>query len=94
MPFGLLFDPLSGVMLLLVTGVGALIHIYSIGYMHGDSRVPRYFAYLNLFIAMMTILVMGDNYAAAVFGLGRRRPVLVPADRPSGSSGAASARRR
>jgi NADH-quinone oxidoreductase subunit L len=67
-PFGLLFDPLSGVMLLLVTGVGALIHIYSIGYMHGDPRVARYFAYLNLFIAMMTILVMGDNLLLLFLG--------------------------
>ncbi|MBC8076757.1 MAG: NADH-quinone oxidoreductase subunit L [Chloroflexales bacterium] len=67
-PFGLLFDPLSGVMLLLVTGVGALIHIYSIGYMRGDARVPRYFAYLNLFITMMTILVMGDNLLLLFLG--------------------------
>ncbi len=67
-PFGLLFDPLSGVMVLLVTGVGALIHLYSIGYMHGDSRVVRYFAYLNLFVAMMLFLVMSDNMLLLFLG--------------------------
>ncbi|HWL66341.1 MAG TPA: NADH-quinone oxidoreductase subunit L [Actinomycetota bacterium] len=59
--FDLRIDPLSAVMLLVVTGVGTLIHIYSIGYMHGDSRFSRYFAYLNLFAASMLILVLADN---------------------------------
>jgi NADH-quinone oxidoreductase subunit L len=67
-PFGLIFDPLTGVMTLLVTGVGALIHIYSIGYMHGDPRVVRYFAYLNLFVLMMLMLVMADNYLLLFLG--------------------------
>ncbi len=67
-PFGLLFDPLSAVMILLVTGVGSLIHVYSIGYMHGDARPVRYFAYLNLFIFMMLILVMADNMLLLFLG--------------------------
>jgi NADH-quinone oxidoreductase subunit L len=67
-PFGLLFDPLTGVMVLLVTGVGALIHAYSIGYMHHDSHVVRYFAYLNLFVAMMLSLVMADNLLLLFLG--------------------------
>src|SRR5687768_12838370 len=57
----LLIDQLSGVMLLVVTGVGTLIHIYSIGYMHEDPRFPRFFAYLNLFVAFMLILVLAEN---------------------------------
>ncbi|NJN65814.1 MAG: NADH-quinone oxidoreductase subunit L [Chloroflexaceae bacterium] len=67
-PFGFLFDPLSAVMVLLVTGVSSIIHIYSIGYMHGDSRVVRYFAYLNLFVAMMLCLVMADNLLLLFLG--------------------------
>jgi NADH-quinone oxidoreductase subunit L len=57
----LLVDQLSMVMVLVVTGVGALIHVYSIGYMQGDPRYPRYFAYLNLFAASMLLLVLADN---------------------------------
>lgn len=67
-PFGLLLDPLSGVMVLLVTGVGGLIHYYSIGYIHGDVRPVRYFAYLNLFIVMMLFLVMADNMLLLFLG--------------------------
>jgi len=67
-PFGLMFDPLTGVMTLLVTGVGGLIHVYSIGYMHGDVRPVRFFAYLNLFIFMMLILVMADNMLLLFLG--------------------------
>ncbi len=67
-PFGLLLDPLSSVMILLVTGVGSLIHIYSIGYMHGDAKVVRYFSYLNLFIFMMLVLVLGDNLLLLFLG--------------------------
>jgi NADH-quinone oxidoreductase subunit L len=67
-PFGIMLDPLTAVMALLVTGVGSLIHIYSIGYMHGDSRVVRYFAYLNLFITMMLFLVMGNNLLILFLG--------------------------
>jgi NADH-quinone oxidoreductase subunit L len=63
-----LWDPLSAVMTLVVTGVGALIHFYSIGYMHGDERYGRFFAYLNLFITSMLILVLGDNFAVLFVG--------------------------
>jgi len=55
-------DPLTGIMLLVVTGVGALIHLYSVGYMHDDPGYPRYFAYLNLFVFSMTMLVLAGNY--------------------------------
>jgi NADH-quinone oxidoreductase subunit L len=54
-------DQLSILMLLVVTGVGTLIHIYSIAYMEGDERYPRFFAYLNLFAASMLLLVLADN---------------------------------
>ena len=54
-------DPLSAVMILVVTGVGGLIHIYSVGYMHDDRAFWRFFAFLNLFTAAMLTLVMGDN---------------------------------
>lgn len=57
----LLVDELAIVMLLVVTGVGTLIHIYSIGYMRGDPRYARFFAYLNLFAASMLLLVLADN---------------------------------
>lgn len=58
---GFLLDPLSMVMTLVITGVGTLIHIYSIGYMHGDPGVRRFFTYLNLFTFAMLILVLADN---------------------------------
>ncbi|MCB1245908.1 MAG: NADH-quinone oxidoreductase subunit L [Acidimicrobiia bacterium] len=64
----ILWDPLSALLTLIVTGVGALIHLYSIGYMHGDERFPRFFAYLNLFIASMLILVLAANYAIMFIG--------------------------
>jgi NADH-quinone oxidoreductase subunit L len=54
-------DPLSAVMILVVTGIGGLIHIYSIGYMHDDKSYWRYFAFLNLFTFSMLLLVMADN---------------------------------
>lgn len=54
-------DPLNGGMLLVITGVGALIHIYSASYMHGDKGFSRYFAYLNLFVFFMAVLVMAGN---------------------------------
>ena len=57
----LLVDELAIVMVLVVTGVGTLIHIYSIGYMQGDPRYSRFFAYLNLFAASMLLLVLADN---------------------------------
>lgn len=65
---GLLFDPLTAVMVLLITGVGALIHIYSMSYMHGDARPARYFAYLNLFVFSMLMLVMADNLLLLFLG--------------------------
>jgi NADH-quinone oxidoreductase subunit L len=55
-------DPLSAVMLLVVTGVGFLIHLYSVGYMHDDPGYARYFAYLNLFVFSMTMLVLAGNF--------------------------------
>jgi len=61
-------DPLSSVMTLVVTGVGFLIHVYSVGYMHGDRSYARYFAYLNLFTAMMLVLVLGDNLLLMFLG--------------------------
>jgi NADH-quinone oxidoreductase subunit L len=62
------WDALSVVMTLVVTGVGSLIHLYSIGYMHGDERYPRFFAYLNLFIFSMLTLVLADNFALLFVG--------------------------
>jgi len=66
--FDLLIDQLTVVMLLVVTGVGFLIHIYSIGYMHGDPRYARFFAYLNLFLASMLVLVLGQNLLVLFLG--------------------------
>jgi len=59
---GLLLDQLSICFVLLITGVGTLIHIYSISYMSHDENRRRFFAYLNLFIAAMLLLVLGDSY--------------------------------
>ena len=64
----LLWDPLSALMTLIVTGVGGLIHIYSVGYMHGDERYPRFFSYMNLFIASMLTLVLADNFGLMFVG--------------------------
>jgi len=66
--FGLRLDPLSSVMILVVTGVGFLIHIYSIGYMHEDPLYSRFFACLNLFIFSMLILVLANNYVLLFVG--------------------------
>lgn len=63
-----LLDPLSAVMMLVVTGVGFLIHVYSVGYMHNDPSYPRFFAYLNLFVFFMLILVMGNNFPLMFVG--------------------------
>src|SRR5687768_17275560 len=67
-PVELRVDPLSMVMALTVTGVGFLIHVYSIDYMHGDPRYPRYFAYLNLFVAAMLTLVLANNLVLLYVG--------------------------
>jgi len=61
-------DPLSMVMTLVVTGVGTLIHIFSVGYMQDDPGYPRYFAYLNLFVSFMLVLVLGASYPVLFVG--------------------------
>lgn len=66
--FSFLIDPLSVWMMTVITGVGFLIHVYSISYMHGDDGFKRYFAYLNLFIFSMLLLVMGSNYLVMYAG--------------------------
>ncbi len=66
--FSFLVDQLSVWMMLIVTGVGFLIHVYSIGYMHDDEGFWKFFAYLNLFIFSMLLLVMGDNLIMLFFG--------------------------
>ncbi len=65
---GLLADPLSITMSLFITGVGALIHLYSIGYMHGDPDFSKFFLYLNLFAGSMLVLVLGDNMLMTFLG--------------------------
>jgi NADH-quinone oxidoreductase subunit L len=65
---GLLIDQLSIVFVLLITGVGGLIHVYSIGYMAHDERRRRFFAFLNLFVAAMLLLVLADNYLVLFIG--------------------------
>jgi len=67
-PFAFLIDHLSLTMMLIITGVGALIHIYSIGYMHDDERVNSFFAQMNLFTFSMLLLVMGANYLVLFIG--------------------------
>ena len=74
-------DQLSAVMLLVVTGVGSLIHLFSVGYMQEDPGYARYFAYLNLFVVFMLVLVLGVELPGDVRRLGRRRALLLPADR-------------
>ncbi len=64
----LIWDPLASVMTMVVTGVGAIIHWYSIGYMEGDERYGRFFTYLNLFIVSMLILVLGSNFGLLFVG--------------------------
>ncbi|MBI2339264.1 MAG: NADH-quinone oxidoreductase subunit L [Deltaproteobacteria bacterium] len=66
--FAFLVDPLSAVMILVVTGVGSIIHVYSVGYMHKDEGFARYFSYLNLFLFFMLLLVMGDNLLVLFVG--------------------------
>jgi NADH-quinone oxidoreductase subunit L len=67
-PATLLVDPLSCVMVLVVSGVSFLIHIYSIGYMHGDPGFRRYFIFLNLFVFFMLLLVLGNNFLLMFIG--------------------------
>src|SRR5258708_1690202 len=66
--FRFLVDPLSSTMTLFVTGVGSLIHLYAIGYMHDDERFSRFFAYLNLFAASMLVLVLGSSFLLTFMG--------------------------
>ncbi|HET7563743.1 MAG TPA: NADH-quinone oxidoreductase subunit L [Gemmatimonadaceae bacterium] len=61
-------DQLSMMMVLIITGVGSLIHIFSVGYMRDDPGYPRYFAYLNLFVALMLVLVLGASYPVMFVG--------------------------
>src|SRR5213078_5150682 len=65
---GLSFDALAMVMTLVVTGVGFLIHVYSVGYMHGEEGFARFFTYMNLFMVSMLLLVMGSNYVVLFIG--------------------------
>ncbi len=66
--FSFQFDRLSAVMTLIITGIGTLIHMYSIAYMHEDEGLYKFFAYLNLFIFNMLVLVLGSNYMMLFFG--------------------------
>ncbi len=68
LPFSFLYDPLSAMMMLIITGIGFLIHVYSIGYMHEDEGFGKFFAYLNLFIFFMLLLVLGSNYVVMFIG--------------------------
>lgn len=67
-PASFVVDPISSVMILVITGVGTLIHLFSIGYMHHDEGVAKYFAYLNLFLFNMLILVLGSNLPVMFVG--------------------------
>src|SRR5271156_2548330 len=67
-PFGFVVDQVSAVMILVITGVGSLIHLFSIGYMSQDERPAKYFAYLNLFLFNMLLLVLGDNLLITFVG--------------------------
>ncbi|GAB3818121.1 NADH-quinone oxidoreductase subunit L [Micromonospora zhanjiangensis] len=66
--FGLLYDPLAAVFVLLITGVGFLIHLYATGYMSHDTGRRRFFGYFNLFVAAMLLLVLGNNYVMLYVG--------------------------
>jgi NADH-quinone oxidoreductase subunit L len=94
--FGLQLDQLSICFVLLITGVGSLIHIYSIGYMAGDPARRRFFAYLNLFLAAMLLLVLADNYLglyAGWEGVGLASYLLIGfwSDKPSAATAAKKA---
>ena len=67
----MLIDPLSAVMLVVVTSVSSLVHIYSIGYMSHDPHKPRFMAYLSLFTFAMLMLVTSDNFHSIIFWMGR-----------------------
>jgi NADH-quinone oxidoreductase subunit L len=65
---GFVVDQISSIMILIITGVGSLIHLFSIGYMHHDKGVAKYFSYLNLFVFNMLLLVLGDNLLVMFVG--------------------------
>lgn len=67
-PFAFLVDELSAMFLLIITGIGFLIHVYSTSYMHDDAGYTKYFAYLNLFVFSMLLLVLGANYVIMFIG--------------------------
>ena len=69
-PFGVLVDPLSVTEMLIVAGVGAVIVMYSVGYMHGDVKERRFFVYMDLFLFSMLLLVMADNFVLLLAGWG------------------------
>ena len=94
--FGLLIDPLSLTFVLLITGVGSLIHIYSIGYMAHDADRRKFFAYLNLFVAAMLLLVLGNSFVtlyAGWEGVGLASYLLIGfwSDRPAAATAAKKA---
>ncbi|HEX4722988.1 MAG TPA: NADH-quinone oxidoreductase subunit L [Pseudonocardiaceae bacterium] len=94
--FGLRLDPLSLTFVLLITGVGGLIHIYSIGYMSHDRDRRRFFAYLNLFVASMLLLVLGNGFVTLYLGwegVGLASYLLIGwySDRPSAATAAKKA---
>ncbi len=93
---GLRLDPLSLTFVLLITGVGSLIHIYSIGYMEHDPERRKFFAYLNLFIAAMLLLVLGNSFVSLYFGwegVGLASYLLIGfwSDRPAAATAAKKA---
>ncbi|MBM9466240.1 NADH-quinone oxidoreductase subunit L [Nakamurella leprariae] len=95
-PLGLLIDPLALTFALLITGVGALIHIYSIGYMSHDADRRKFFAYLNLFVAAMLLLVLGNSFVTLYFGwegVGLASYLLIGfwSDRPAAATAAKKA---
>ena len=63
-----LADPLSITMALFVTGIAFLIHLFAIGYMHGDPKFSKFFLYMNLFVLAMTLLVLGENLLVTFLG--------------------------
>jgi len=99
LPWAFRIDALSVTMMLVVTGVGTLIHIYAIGYMHGDPGIARFFIYLNLFLVAMLVLVGADNFAVLFVGwegVGLCSYLLIGFwfDRGAGGTGNATAGRK
>src|SRR5256714_605969 len=92
----LLFDPLSAIFVLLITGVGGLIHLYSVGYMADDDNRRRFFGYFNLFAAAMLLLVLGNGFVTLYLGwegVGLASYLLIGwySDRPSAATAAKKA---